>query len=146
MRVETQKNISVPPAAVWQLIDRPSSWKVWWQDCVEANTLDRKGLREGSTMEIVLQPAHRRISFFPRVEIFSAGRTLSLRYATFWVKAALTFQIHEHKDSGGTTAKVVLDYGGPQMVLARLLGQGDTVHLCIDRCLRGLKRVAERMG
>lgn len=145
MRVEAQKIIAAPVPEVWQLLDRPNSWRVWWQDCVEAHTLDYKGLRETSVLELVLQPGQLRLTYFPWVDALSPNKTLILRYSTLWVRFNATFQLQEHTESGGTNARLILDYGGPQMMVARLTGQGHQVTIVVDRCLRGLKRAAEHM-
>lgn len=143
MRVETQKVIAAPIEEVWLYLDRPASWKVWWQDCIEAHTLDYKGLREMSVLELVLQPSHQRLTYFPVVEALSPNKTLILRQSTWWCQFQATFQLNRHAESEGTAVRLVLEYGGPQMVVTRLFGKGHLVFYVADRCLRNLKRVAE---
>ena len=144
LKLEGFKNIAAAPATVWQLLDRPTTWKAWWEDCVEAIAVDRKGLREGSRIELVLKPSYRRLVFFPVVELYTENKILSLVYRTALVDAALTFYLQEDKD-GCTQVRCQLKFGGVYGIFLRLLRQGDTIRFSHDRCLRGLKRMAERM-
>lgn len=144
LKLEVSKNVSAAPATVWQLLDRPTTWKAWWEDCVEAIAVDRKGLKEGSRIELVLKPSYRRVSFAPTVDLYSENKIFSLVEKTFMVDATLTFFLQEDRD-GSTQLRSQLSFGGPYSLLLRLLGQGDAIRFCHDRCLRGLKRMAERM-
>jgi hypothetical protein len=144
LKVEVSKNVMAAPATVWQLLDRPTSWKAWWDDCVEAIAVDRKGLKEGSTIELVLRPSYRRMSFFPVVDVYTENKILSLACKTALVDATLTFLLQPDRE-GCTQLRCQLSYGGVYGLLARLTGQADLVRLCHDRCVRGLKRMAERM-
>lgn len=144
LKIEVSKNVMAAPATVWQLLDRPTTWKAWWEDCVEAIALDRKGLKEGSAIELVLKPSYRRLSFFPVVDVYTENKIMSLVCKTVMVDATLTFFLQPDRD-GGTQLRCQLSFGGAYSLLARLLGQGDLIRLCHDRCVRGLKRMAERM-
>ncbi len=144
LKLEITRNISAAPETVWQLLDRPTSWKAWWEDCVEAIALDRKGLKEGSRLELVLRPSYRRLSFFPVVDLFTENKTLCLIYKTIFVDASLTFYLQVDRD-GSTQLRSQLSFGGPYAMILRLFGQGDLIRLSHDRCIRGLKRMAERM-
>lgn len=144
LKLEVSKFIAAAPATVWQLLDRPTTWKAWWEDCVEAIATDRKGLREGSQIELVLKPGYRRITFMPVVEIFSENKILSLVQKSGLVDATLTFYLQEDRE-GCTQVRCQLSFGGPYAILARLLRQTDLIRISHDRILRGLKRMAERM-
>lgn len=144
LKLEISKNIAAAPATVWQLLDRPTTWKAWWEDCVEAIASDRKGLREGSRIELVLKPSYRRISFFPLVDLYTENRIFSLLYKTAFTDASLTFYLQEDRE-GCTQLRCQLNMAGPFPLALRLLGQGDQIRFCHDRCVRGLKRMAERM-
>lgn len=144
LKLEASKFVAAAPATVWQLLDRPTTWKAWWEDCVEAIAVDRKGLREGSQIELVLKPGYRRVSFQPTVELYTENRILGLAQKDSLVDARLTFYVQEDRD-GGTHVRCHLSFGGPYAILVRLLRQGDLVRISHDRILRGLKRMAERM-
>lgn len=144
LKLEVSKNVSAAPATVWQLLDRPTTWKAWWEDCVEAIAVDRKGLKEGSRIELVLKPSYRRVSFFPRVDLYSENKIFSLVEKTALTDATLTFFLQEDRD-GSTQLRSQLSFGGPYAMMLRLLGGGDTIRFSHDRCVRGLKRMAERM-
>ena len=144
LKLEVFKTVSAAPATVWQLLDRPTTWKAWWEDCVEAIAVDRKGLKEGSRIELVLKPSYRTITFVPTVERYSEKKNLTLVVQSHLFDASLSFLLQEDRD-GSTQVRSLLSFGGPGAMLLRLLGQGDTIRFTHDRCVRGLKRMAERM-
>lgn len=144
LKLEIFKTVAAAPATVWQLLDRPTTWKAWWEDCVEAIAVDRKGLKEGSRIELVLKPSYRRVSFMPMVDLYTENKMFSLVEKTATIDATLTFFLQEDRD-GSTQVRSQLIFGGPYALLLRLLGQSDTIRFSHDRCVRGLKRMAERM-
>ncbi len=144
LKLEVSKVVAAAPATVWQLLDRPTTWKAWWEDCVEAIAIDRKGLHQGSRIELVLKPGYRRVSFQPEIELYTENKMMCLVEKTSLIDASLTFYLQQDRD-GGTQLRCQLSFGGPYAVLVWLLRQEDLVRISFDRMARGLKRMAERM-
>lgn len=141
--VERTANIASAPETVWGLLVNLASWKTWWPDCVNAQTSDFRTLREGSKIELVLQPRHRKMTLNPVVDLLTEGRTLSLTQQTAMLQGTVVWTVSE----GPTGTRVVVRgvFKGFQVWLMGLTGRNDVFQLALYGNLRGLKRVAERM-
>lgn len=141
--VERTANVASAPETVWGLLVNLESWKTWWPDCVAAHAIDYRTLREGSQIELVLQPRQRKLTFNPVVDLLTEGRTLSLTHATAFLQGTVVWTVSE----GPTGAKVGVRgvFKGLRVWLAGLVGGNDVFQLALYANLRGLKKLAERM-
>jgi uncharacterized protein YndB with AHSA1/START domain len=144
LEIDVQKNIDAAPATVWELLEKPPTWSTWWTECDHALAQDRRGLREGSQIELVLRPDRRPTTLMPVVELYTEEKTLSLTHRSSMVQATATFYLSSHRH--GTRVRVQAVFEGLGILLLRLSGRGGVPLHTLDSALRGLKRVAERMA
>src|SRR6185503_11136589 len=52
--IEESIRIGAPPETIWKFLSEPQSWRFWWPNCRLAETADRRPLRDGSQLELVL--------------------------------------------------------------------------------------------
>jgi len=141
--VERTVNVASAPETVWGLLVNLASWKTWWKECVEAQTDDTKTLREGSQIELVLHPRHRKVTFRPHVDMMTEGRTLSLTQISPWIKGTVVWSVNEGPMGAKVSVRGV--FTGFQIWLMGLLGQNTIFQSALYSNLRGLKNVAEKM-
>ena len=141
--VEKVTNIASAPETVWSLLVNPESWKSWWSGCIEARTMDRRTLREGSQLELVLQPRHQKVTLNPVVDMMSEGKTLSLTQQGALLQGTVVWEVVE----GPMGARVNLRgvFKGFQVWLMGLAGKNGTFQLSLSANLRGLKKTSEHM-
>lgn len=141
--VERTVNVASTPETIWGLLVNASTWKSWWDDCVVATAKDHRALHEGSEIELVLQPKHRKITFQPIVDMMSEGKTLSLTQHAALMQGTVVWQLAE----GPMGARVSLRgvFTGFQIWLMGLASQNDIFQFSLYSNLRGLKKMAERM-
>ena len=141
--VEKAASVESAPETVWGLLVNLETWKSWWPGCVEAHATDHRTLHEGSTIELVLQPVSRKVSFKPEVDLLSEGKTLSLTYQSPLLQCTVVWEVAE----GPAGARVSLRgvFKGFQVWLMGLASQNGIFQHSLSGSLRGLKRVAERM-
>lgn len=141
--VEKSAQIESAPETVWGLLINVSSWKTWWPDCIDAKTADGRTLREGSNIELVLQPRHSKLTFRPTVDMMTEGRKLSLTYLSPLMKATVTWEVAE----GPTGARILVRgvFKGFQVWLMGVLGTNHVFQTTINGNARGLKKMAEKM-
>jgi len=128
---------------IWQLLENPAAWKTFWPDCVDATSADRKLLREGSELELVLQPGASLHTFRPSVDLLVPGKTLSLTHRGPFLRWTVSWYLDDVET--GVRVKVQGIFAGVGTFLARLLRQDDTFRFSLHGQLRGLKKLAERM-
>ncbi len=141
--VEKTSNIASAPETVWGLLVNLETWKRWWPDCVEARTEDYRTLHEGSKIELVLQPKHRKLTLNPVVDMISEGRTLSLTHQSPVLRGTVVWTVGEGPT--GTRVRLRGVFKGFQVWLMGLASQNDVFQLGLSSNLRGLKKLAERM-
>ncbi len=141
--VEKVSNIASAPETVWGLLVNLETWKAWWPDCVTAHATDYRTLREGSQLELVLQPKHRKVTFNPIVDMLTEGRTLSLTQQSATLQTTVVWTVSE--GPAGTKVSVRGVFKGLRVWLMGLVGGNDVYQFSLYSNLRGLKRVAERM-
>jgi hypothetical protein len=142
--IDISRSILAPADTVWELLEKPVTWKSWWPECENARILDRGALREGSTIEVTLKPDYRKYDFRPTVDLFTMGKTLSLTHRSWSMGVTACFYLSEKK--GGTLVRLQAVAEGLGMLFLTLTGRGALPHQTFDSGLRGLKRVAERLG
>lgn len=142
--IDISRNILAPADTVWELIEKPVTWKSWWPECKNAQILDRGALREGSSIEVSLQPDYRTLDFRPTVDLFTMGKTLSLTHRSWSMGATVGFYVSEKKS--GTHVRLQAAIEGLGMLFLTLTGRGSLPLQVLDSALRGLKRTAERLG
>ncbi len=140
---ELSTGIRADPDIIWDLLVDPSSWSTWWRSCVAARSVDRKSLREGSEIELVLQPRHQKITFRPAVDLLTENRTLSLTQRTLFVQTTTAWYLAEKPDRTQVNLHTV--FNGVLPFLMSLAQQRSTVQLCLKTNLQGLRRAAERI-
>ncbi len=144
IEVEHTKIIRADPDLVWDFLARPSTWKSWWPDCIEANTgEDRRDLREGSILELVLQPRQMRLTLRPTVDLLTERRTLSMTHHSALIHTTAAWYLHERPDA--THVKAELVFNGIFPFFVTIAQQSGSVKASLQRNLQGLKKVAERM-
>lgn len=141
--VEKTSNIASAPETVWGLLVNLESWKRWWPDCVEAHTMDYRTLREGSKIELVVQPKHRKHTLNPVVDMISEGRRLSLTYESPVLRGTAVWTVGE--GPSGTRVHLRAVFKGFQVWVMGLASKNDIFQLGLHSNLRGLKKLAERM-
>lgn len=141
--VEKTVNIASAPETVWSLLVNPGSWKSWWPDCVEAHAMDHRMLHEGSEIELVLQPKHRKMTLKPVVDMITEGRTLSLTHHSVLLQGTVIWSLNEGPT--GVRMGVRGVFKGFQVWLMGLASQNDIFRFSLYSNVRGLKKTAERM-
>lgn len=142
--IEESIRVGAPAESVWKLLENPWSWPQWWPACREARTEDRKPLRDGSRLYLVLRPGWLTMTFRPLVDVCQPGRALIWTGRGGGVVGRHAFYLEAH--AGGTRVRQREEFSGPGVALMLLLGQiGATRRMFRDN-LKGLKRFAERGG
>ena len=140
---EQTKVIRTDPEVIWDFLGRLETWKTWWPDCVEALAVDDRTLREGSRLELVLQPVRLRMTLRPVVDLLSESKTLSLTHRSAFLQTTFAWYLVEKPDATLVKAEVVAN--GLFPFLVTIAQQSGVVRGSVQRNLRGLKRAAERM-
>lgn len=142
--IEESIRITAPPETVWRLLENPWGWQQWWPACRDARTEDRKPLRDGSRLYLVLRPGWLTMTFRPVVDVFQPGRALIWTGNGLGVRGRHSFFLEAVP--GGTRLRQREELSGPGLVLMALLGQLHATRRMFRENLKGLKRVAERGG
>lgn len=140
---EFSTGIRADPDVIWGLLADPIGWSTWWRSCVASRTFDGKELREGSELELVLQPKHQKFTFRPVVDLITEERTLSLTQRSFAVQTTTAWYLAEKPDRTQVTVQSV--FNGLLPFLMSIAQQRSTVQLCLKTNLQGLRRAAERL-
>ncbi len=142
--VTSTVTIAAPPETVWPLLIDPTTWKSWWPDCQAATTRDHRNLREGSQLEVVLQPKHGKATFTPRVDLITEHKTLTMTARGALLQTSVSW--HLHGVDMGTRVTIHGAFAGFGATVMKLFGSADTAQFSLHGNLRGLKRVAERLA
>ena len=105
-----------------------------------ARTVDDKPLREGSSLEVVLQPRIQKLTFWPVVDLLTENRTLSLTHRSFAIQTTLTWYLAEKPN--GTQVDVQAVVNGLLPCVLSVLQQRRIVEFTLKGALRGLKKAA----
>ena len=135
-------NVRADPEVIWGLLEDPSTWNAWWRSCVAAHTLDNLPLREGSRLEVVLQPKLQKFTFQPTVDLMTENRTLSLTHRSIFVQTTTVWYLAEKPDRTQVTLQTV--FNGVLPFLMSVLQQRSSVQMALKGNLQGLRRAAER--
>lgn len=141
--VQHSTTIAAESDIVWRLLIDPSTWQTWWSDCLTATSNDLKQLREGSRLEVVVQPRRQKMTFNPEVDLMTEGKTLSLTHRSALVQCTLSWRLHSQPEGTRVTVRGV--FTGLAALTMGLFRQDDTARFSLHGNLRGLKKVAERM-
>ncbi len=140
---ELSTGIRADPDIVWGLLEDPTGWSTWWRACVAARTADGNHLREGSEIELVLQPKRQKITLRPVVDLLTENRSLSLTHRTLFVQTTTAWYLAEKPDR--TQVDVQTVFNGLLPFLMSIMQQRSTVQLCLKTNLQGMRRAAERI-
>ncbi len=143
IEVEQSKMIRSDPEIIWDLLERPEKWSSWWRECVEARITDDRALREGSRLELVLQPVRLRKTLRPVVDLLTERKTLSLTHRSPFLQTTFAWYLVERPDA--TVVKVEAVANGLFPFLVTIAQQSGVVRHTVQSHLRALKRAAERM-
>ncbi len=135
--------IRADPDVVWGLLVDPANWSTWWRACVAAHAADGKALREGSHLEVVLQPKLQKFTFKPVVDLLTEHRALSLTHRSVFVQTTTAWYLVEKPDR--TMVSVQTVFNGLLPFLMSIMQQRSSVQLCLKSNLQGLRRAAERI-
>lgn len=143
LAIEESIHVATPADKIWRLLADPTTWKTWWPGCVDAATADRKTLREGSRLELVLQPTWLRMTLRPKVEVATINRALIWVGQSAGIQGRHAWYLDEKPD--GTRIREREDFTGAGVVLLHVLFQVGATRKMFQANLRGLKKMAERM-
>ena len=142
LTIEESILIAAPPESIWKLLVDLHSWRLWWPNCLEAETRDRKTLHDGSEFLLRLKLGWLKTKFKPRVNAATAPKLL------VWTGrgAGLTglHSFHLDPKPNGTFVRQIENFDGPGLLLFRLLRLDRATREMFQKNLRGLKRMAER--
>ncbi len=141
--VERTVNVASEPQTIWGLLVNLGSWKTWWKECVQAQADDSLTLREGSQIELVLHPRHRKVTLRPHVDMMTEGRTLSLTQLSPWLRATVVWTVSEGPMGAKVSVRGV--FTGFQIWVMGLFGKNTIFQTSLYSSLRGLKKLAEKM-
>lgn len=131
-----------PAEAVWRLVCDPTTWRLWWPGCLEAETKDRRPLHDGSQLRLVVKPSWIAIRFALRVEVATPPRALILagQGAGMAIRHSFFFETRP----AGTLVRERQELSGWGLAPFRLLRQEVATGARLRENLKGLKRLAER--
>ncbi len=141
--VDLSTGIRADPDVIWGLLETPSTWSTWWRGCITAQALDGRTLREGSRIEVVLQPKLQKFTFKPVVDLMTEHRALSLTHRSLFVQTTTAWYLAEKPDRTMVTVQTV--FNGVMPFFMSILQQRSSVQLCLKANLQGLRRGAERI-
>ncbi len=141
--VDLSTGIRADPDVVWGLLEDASSWSTWWRGCITARAFDDRRLREGSQLELVLQPKLQKFTFKPVVDLLTENRALSLTHRSAFLQTTTAWYLVEKPDRTMVTVQSV--FNGVMPFLMSILQQRSSVQLCLKGNLQGLRRAAERI-
>ena len=144
IEVEVSKLIFAEREIIWSLLDEPKGWSSWWADCVNARTKDDRSLREGSPLEVVLQPKHMKLTLHPVVDLYTEYKTLSLTHRSTMIHTTCSWQMVDRQEGVKVTAQIV--FNGLLPFLITIAQQSSIVRFSLSNNLKGLKKAAERRG
>ena len=142
IEAEVSRKIYADSDAIWELLADPTSWSSWWTDCEAARSVDGKVLREGSGLEVVLQPKIMKLTLTPEVGLLSERKLLSLTHRSAMIHSTVTWQLAEKKEFVVVTADIV--FNGVLPFLIAISQQSSIVRFSLTNNLKGLKRAAEQ--
>ena len=142
--IEHAVNVGAPPAVIWRLLIDPQTWGSWWRDCIDARSVDFRNLREGSEMELTLQPRHSKMTMHPIVDLMVEEKTLSITHRGPFLQATAAWYLDASE--AGTRVKVQGAFTGIGPLVMRPFGARETAHFSLHASLRDLKKIAERMA
>jgi len=142
--IEETITAAAPAEALWKHLENPWTWPQWWPACREARTGDRKALREGGRLHLVLRPSWLTLTFDPVIEVLRPGRALIWTGTGGGVRGRHAFYLEAR--ANGTLVRQREDFSGPGLALFLLLGQAPATRRMFRDSLKGLRRCAERGG
>ena len=135
-------NVRADPDVIWALLLDPAGWNSWWRGCIVARALDDRSLREGSLLEVVLQPKLQKFTFKPIVDLMTENKTFSLTHRSPMVQTTTVWYLAEKPDRTQVTVQTV--FNGVLPFLMSVFQQRSAVQLALKGNLQGLRRAAER--
>ncbi len=142
LTIEESIQIAAPPETIWRYISDPFGWRIWWPQCKSAETTDRKPLRDGSQLEIVLEIGVIPITLRPIVEVAQPHRVLLWTGKSLGVTRRHAFYLEPRPT--GTFVRQCETFDGPGLPLFRLFRLDHATIMMFKENLKGLKRAAER--
>jgi hypothetical protein len=142
LAIEETIQIAAPPEAVWKLLVDTHTWRHWWPGCLEAETRDRKHLRDGSEFTLLLRLGWIHFKVRPRVDAATPPKALHWTGRGAGVTGRHAFYL-EAKPAG-TFVRQKETFEGAGVVIFRLLLLDRATKRMFHDNLRGLKRFAER--
>lgn len=140
--IEETLLVGTPPEIVWRLLADPTTWRLWWPACLEAEAKDRRPLHDGSELTLVLKPGLFPMRFHSRVDVATENRALIWTGRGGGVTGRHAFYL-EAKPAG-TLVRQREDFEGWALPLYLLLGTERATRRMFKENLRGLKKLAER--
>ncbi len=140
--VDISTQVRADPEVIWGLLEDPSTWSTWWRGCITARTGDGQLAREGSQLEVVLQPKLQKFTFRPIVDLLTENRTFSLTQRSLTVQTTTVWYLAEKPDR--TLVNVQTVFNGVLPFAMSILQQRGAVQMSLKANLQGLRRAAER--
>lgn len=142
LSIEASIHIAAPPETVWKLLADPHTWRHWWPGCVEAEAKDRKTLRDGSELKLVLRLAWLTTRVRPKVDAANAPKALVWTGRAAGITGRHAFYLEARPN--GTFVRQQESFSGPGVLFFRLLFLDRATRRMFQANLKGLKRLAER--
>ena len=140
--IEESIRIGAAPETIWKFLSEPQSWRFWWPNCRLAETKDRRPLRDGSQLELVLELGLFPITFRPTVEVAQPNRALLWVGRGMGVTSRHAFYLEPKPN--GTEVRQRETFEGWGVPLFRLLRLQHATATMFKQNLRGLRKMAER--
>ena len=140
--IEESIRIGAAPETIWKFLSEPQSWRFWWPNCRLAETMDRRPLRDGSQLELVLELGLFPITFRPTVEVAQPNRALLWVGRGLGVTSRHAFYLEPKPN--GTEVRQRETIEGWGVPLFRLLRLQHATAVMFKQNLRGLRKMAER--
>ena len=144
LTIEETILVAAPPESVWKLLTDLHTWRLWWPNCLEAETRDKKTLHDGSEFMMRLRLGWLNTRFRPRVNAATAPKHLVWTGRGAGVTGLHVFFLDPKPN--GTFVRQIENFDGPGLLLFRLLRFDHATRRMFKANLRGLKRLAERGG
>lgn len=140
--VEESIRAGAAPETVWRLLTELSTWRVWWPELKNAESIDRRPLADGSSFEYTLEGRIFPSTHRATVEVAQPNRALIWIESGFGIVQRRAFYLEAGK--WGTTIRERATIGGGAALLWTLAQRQPALSAAFQANLRGLKKAAER--
>lgn len=141
MIIEEQITIQAPLSRVWQVFADLAAWGRWNSVCQDCCLVEGTEMAAGSCFSFKLRPYYLPIEIKPKITTCEAGREVVWEGRRLGVHAVHRFVFAERDE--GVVLTSIEKFGGPLLVLSRLLGIPRKLHQLSRQLLQEIKQAAE---